>query len=689
LDSTEIATLRDLPLERFFHPRRVAVIGASGTPGSGPRLLWRTVKKRVESEGGEVFPVNPGRDELDGSPCYHRVGDIRGQLDLVVIAGGDPVEGMREAAARKPLFVMMFAAGFAEAGPDGVRAQDQIAKIVETSGVHLLGPNTTLNSFLPVRDLDPPKVALVSHSGHQGRHVWEAEQAGMPLAYWAPTGNEVDLEVADFVKWFADQPDVGAIACYVEGFKSGPAFRAAAAHALERRKPVVMVKVGRSPTGESNVQSHTAHVAGADRVADGIFAQHGVIRVDTLDELTHTSHFLARSRPPSASGVCIYTISGGTAAHLSDLVAAAGLQLPELTEATQARLKQWIPGRLRVSNPVDSGGGPTGDERGRLILETIVADPRVGVVICPFVANAYHLSEALVRDVLAVSETTDKPICLIWGAPVDSAPLFQDVLTKAPVHVFRTFGQCITALRGYFWYHARRERQRVPSIRRGTCPPYAVAASVHRNEAEAKALLRHYGIATSRDTMAPSPAEAAAAAESLGFPVVVKAVSPDVAHKSRHGLVSLGLATSDAVRAACDRMLSLVSTMDGVYLDGFLVSAMELGGVEAALGMVRDPVFGPAVMFGLGGTLLEAIEDVSFRVPPFDEAEARTMVGELRCATALRDAAGLSLDPAIEAIMAMQRIAVDLADRVSEIDVNPLLVRPGGVVALDALVIAR
>lgn len=636
-----------------------------------------------------MFPVNPGRDELDGSRCYQRVGDIPGDLDLVVIAGGDAIEGMKEAAERRPLFVMMFAAGFAEAGPDGAHAQEQIAKIVETSGVHLLGPNTTLNSFLPLRNLQPPKVALVSHSGHQGRHVWEAEQAGMPLAYWAPTGNEVDLEVADFIKWFADQPDVGAIACYVEGFKSGATFRSAAAHALERRKPVVMVKVGRSPMGVSNAQSHTAHVAGADRVADGVLSQHGVVRVDTLDELTHTSHFLARSRPPSASGVCIYTISGGTTAHLSDLMAAAGLSLPELTDETQARLKEWIPDRMRVSNPVDSGGAPTGDERGRPILETLLADPGVGVVVCPFVANAYHLSEALVRDVLAVSETTDKPICLVWGAPVDSAPLFQDVLTKSPVHVFRTFGQCITALRGYFSYHARAERSSSAPHPSPSRSRYPLAPGATLNEADAKALIAHYGIEISPHIVAHSPAEAAAAAESLGFPAVVKALSPDIPHKSRYGLVRLGLANEAAVRHACDAMLSTVALMDHARFEGFLVSTMELGGLEAALGVVRDPVFGPAVMLGLGGPLLEAMQDVSFRVPPFDEAEARAMMADLRCAAAITEAAGPSLDRVVEAVMAMQDMAVDLADVVSEIDVNPLLVRPRGVMALDALVVAR
>jgi acyl-CoA synthetase (NDP forming) len=699
LGSTEGFELRDVPLDRLFRPRRVAVIGASGTSGSGPRLLWRTVKRRVEQDGGEVYPVNPGRAELDGVRCYHRVGDVPGDLDLVVIAGGDPLEGLKQTAEKRPRFVMMFAAGFAESGAEGARAQEEIKAIIEASGVHLLGPNTTLNSFLPLRDLPSPKVALVSHSGHQGRHVWEAEQAGMPLAYWAPTGNEVDLEVADFVKWFADQPDVGAISGYVEGFKDGATFRAAAAYARARRKPIVMVKVGRSPTGVANAQSHTAHVAGGDAVADGVFAQYSVVRVDTLDELTHTSHFLARSRPPVAPGVCVYSISGGTAAHLSDLMTAAGLSLPPLAEETQQRLRQWIPDRLRVSNPVDSGGAPTGDDRGRPILETLIADPGVGVVVCPFVANAYHLSEALVRDALAVAETTTKPICLIWGAPIDSAPLYQNVLTRSSLHVFRTFSQCLTALRAYFRYHADSHRRDDFDVETadGTQPAgeplpgsdHSLLAGAVLNELDAKRILRSYGIPASRDVMARTPADAVAAAESLGYPVVVKGLSSGVIHKARHGMVHLGVATSAGVGAACRAIDAAVPAIGSVRLDGYLVSAMEFGGLELALGMVRDPVFGPAVMVGLGGSLLETVHDVAFRLPPFGGDEARRMLSDLRCWEGVRSAAGPSLGGVIDAVMAVQRMVTHLGDRLAEVDINPLLVRPSGVMALDGLVVAR
>ena len=280
-------------------------------------------------------------------------------MDLAVIAAGDPVTILEDVVGKHPLFVMIFAAGFAEAGAEGQALQDRMRQIVRDSGVYLLGPNTTLNSFLPLRsDLPGKALALISHSGHQGRHIWQGQDIGIPMAYWAPTGNEVDLEFADFVKYFATQEQVGAICGYVEGFKNGPKLRRAAELALAAGVPLVVVKVGLSELGQSTAMSHTAHLAGSDAVADAVFGQLGIVRVHGIDELLYTSAFLARSAPPQADGVCVYGISGGTLAHLSDLLAAAGVSVPALAESTQAALREWIPGYLRVSNPVDSGGAP-------------------------------------------------------------------------------------------------------------------------------------------------------------------------------------------------------------------------------------------------------------------------------------------------------------------------------------------
>jgi acyl-CoA synthetase (NDP forming) len=691
---TEAAdSLRDIPLDRFFHPRVVAFVGASATKGSSTRLLYYTVKRKVEAEGGVVHPVNPGRDEIDGVRCYRSIHDIEGPVDLAVIAAGDPVGILEDVVGKHPLFVMIFAAGFAEAGAEGQALQDRMRQIVRDSGVYLLGPNTTLNSFLPLRnDLPGKALALISHSGHQGRHIWQGQDIGIPMAYWAPTGNEVDLEFADFVKYFSGQERVGAICGYVEGFKSGAKLRRAAELTLAAGVPLVVVKVGLSELGQSTAMSHTAHLAGSDAVADAVFEQLGIIRVHGIDELLYTSAFLARSAPPRADGVCVYGISGGTLAHLSDLLSAAGVSVPPLTGATQAALREWIPGYLRVSNPVDSGGAPSGDWRGRHILQALVDDPGVGVVVCPFVANAYQLSDAVVRDVVEVAATTDKPVCLVWGSPTANEPVYQEILTSSPVVTFRTFGQCVTALKGYFDYHRARARAGAPTPvpTRPAAGPVDLPAGRTLSEAQSKAVLAAYGIPVSRDRLVGSADQAVAAADDLGYPVVLKINSPDIAHKSDLGLVRLGLADGASVATAFHALTDRAAEVaPDARVDGVLVAPELSGGVETVLGLTHDEVFGPVVMVGLGGVFAEVLADVAFRAPPFGRAEARAMVDGLKGRALLagvRGAPPADVDALLDAVMAVQQLALDHGGRIAELDVNPLLVRPDGAVALDALV---
>ena len=355
--------LRDLDLDRFFHPRAIAVIGASDTPGRPTTAMSAKIRDWGEAHGAAVHPVNPNRTEVDGLACFPTVADVPGDIDLAAILVGDAVTAFREVAARGARYAVVFAAGFAESGPAGAERQAELAALVRASATHLLGPNTNLNAFESFRtDLPGPTIALITQSGHQGRPVFQAQDLGIALSHWAPVGNEVDLEVADFVRHFVDQPEVGVVAAYVEGFKDGRTFALAADHAARHDTPIVVVKVGRTDEGRSMAQSHTGHLAGSDAVTDAVFRQYGVTRVDGLDELIDTAALFARTLRRSAAarsgrplGVCIYAISGGTGAHLADLAAAAGLHLPELAPATQAQLHEWIPAELRVSNPVDAG----------------------------------------------------------------------------------------------------------------------------------------------------------------------------------------------------------------------------------------------------------------------------------------------------------------------------------------------
>ncbi|EPJ39718.1 hypothetical protein STAFG_3211 [Streptomyces afghaniensis 772] len=446
----------DVPdLDRFFRPQSVAVIGASDAEGRPNTGITRQLADWAERVGARLYPVHPSRPAVFGMPCCPSVAGLPEQVDLAVVLVGDPLPVVEELAEAKARFAVVFASGFAETGPEGEAAQRRLTAAVGRSGMRLLGPNTNLNAFERFRaDLQGPAIALITQSGHQGRPVFALQELGIRLSHWAPTGNEADLESADFLSYFAEQPEVGAIACYLEGLKDGRSFLLAADRAARRGVPVVAVKVGRTETGARTAASHTGKLTGADAVVDAALRQYGVIRVDGLDELQDTATLLARARPPRADGVVVYSISGGTGAHVADLATEAGLRLPVLSEAKQAELHQWIPEYLSVANPVDNGGHPVGDQRGRKIIDAILDDPEVGVLVCPISGPFPPLSDRLVRDLVEAAEQTDKLVCVVWGSPVGTEPAYREVLLgSSRVATFRTVGNCLTAVRAYLGHH--------------------------------------------------------------------------------------------------------------------------------------------------------------------------------------------------------------------------------------------
>ncbi|MEV8595160.1 acetate--CoA ligase family protein [Streptomyces sp. NPDC052012] len=689
-------------LDRLFRPGSVAVIGASDAEGRPHTGITRQLLDWAERVGARLHPVHPRRPAVFGIPCAPSVADLPEQVDVAVVLVGDPLPVVEELAEAKARFAVVFASGFAETGEEGAAAQDRLAAAVAGSGMRLLGPNTNLNAFERFRDdLDGPAIALITQSGHQGRPVFALQENGVRVSHWAPTGNEADLETADFLSYFAEQPEVGAIAVYVEGLKDGRAFLLAADRAARRGVPVVAVKVGRTETGARTAASHTGKLTGADAVVDAAMRQYGVIRVDGLDELQDTAALLARARPPRADGVVVYSISGGTGAHVADLATAAGLRLPVLSEARQAELHRWIPGYLGVANPVDSGGHPVGDERGRRIIDALLDDPEVGVLICPITGPFPPLSDRLVRDLVDAAERTDKLVCVVWGSPVGTEPAYREVLLgSSRVATFRTVANCIGAVRAHLGHHRFVTGYRSPfdEAPRTPSPSYRKARMLMRpgeqlSEHAAKQLLRAYGIRVPREQLVTSAAAAVRAAGTVGFPVVMKASGARIAHKTELGLVRIGLTSASQVRDAY-RELTDIARYEDVALDGVLVCQMVEQGVEMVVGMSHDELFGPTVTAGIGGVLVEVLRDTAVRVPPFGEEQARDMLAELRGRPLLDGVRGrppADLDALVEVILRVQRIALELGDDLAELELNPLMVSPRGqgAVALDALAVCR
>lgn len=695
-------TMREVDLASFFEPKRIVVIGASVTPKRPNSAMWRKISAWGAARGAEVIAVNHRFDDLDGVQCHRSMASVSGPIDLAVILVGDAVGILPEVLAAEPKFAVIFGAGFSETGASGAKLERRLDWLLRRSDTRLLGPNTNLNAFETFRDdLNGLAVTLITQSGHQGRPVFQAQELGIRLTHWAPTGNEVDLEAADFIRYFADLPTTGAIAAYIEGFTDGRSLILAADHAAQSGVPIVCVKVGRTEVGASMAASHTGHMTGSDRVITNVFRQFGVIRVDGLDELTDVSAALARANQPprpKRRNVCVYAISGGTGAHMADMAAAAGLRLPTLAKSTRDELRTHIPGYLRVSNPVDSGGAPSADSRGPKILRAILDDPAVDLVICPITGALETLSMPLARDLVAAAETSDKPIFVVWGSPTES-PAFRDVLcSSSKLAIFRSFGTCVSAAAAYFDHHEFVARYRSPfrSVATRRHPGAAkvsplLVPGTNLAEFSSKKVLAAYGIPCGRNTVATSADLAAKAFRKSRGPVAMKISSADIAHKSDLGLVKLGVETDREVREQFERMVRRAGKRaPGAKIDGVLVTEMAPKGIECVVGVTRDPLFGPVVSFGAGGLLVELVDDLAIRVPPFGRTEARRMIDQTlvsKLLAGVRGAKPANVAAVIDVIMAVQRLAMDFADEISEIDINPLVVSPTGAVAVDALIV--
>ncbi len=697
--------LRDVDLDTFFRPSRVVVIGASDNRRPND-AMWRKIRDWATKFDAEVIPVNPKRESIDGIKCYPSILDVEGDIDLAVILVGAAVEMFETVLEKQPKFAVIFAAGFAEMDGEGEALQQRLEDLIASGGTHLLGPNTNLNAFETFRDDNGDRsIALITQSGHQGRPIFQSQDLGVAMSHWAPAGNEADLEFADFARYFADLETTGAIAAYIEGFKDGRTMMLAADHAAKARVPLVCVKVGRTDEGTSMAKSHTGHLTGSDRVTSDVFRQLGVIRVDGLDELTDVSSTFCRTvAPPEGRAkerrVCVYAISGGTGAHMADLVADAGMSLPELAPKTQKALRSRIPGYLRVSNPVDSGGPPSSDERGIEILRAIVADPNVDMVIIPITGALASLSVPFTRDISIVAKETDKPLFVVWGSP-SWDDVYENTLLPARIPVFRNFANCVTTARAWFDHHEFTERYRSAFSKLPSKPSnnragveHLMAGSGALAEHEAKAVLAAYGIPVTEDILCTSAAAAAKAAGQLdrGDGVVMKVASPDILHKSDLGLVRVGVKGQSAARKAFGEIVDIAEseTPKRTRVDGVLVCELADPGVECVVGVSQDELFGPVVMFGLGGVFVEVFEDVAFRVPPFDRAEARRMIEQTRGAKLLAGARGrpkAKVAAVVDVLMKVQQLALDFAGELEELDINPLVVRPDGVVAIDALIV--
>lgn len=697
---------RQVDWAALLEPRTVAVVGATDTAGTQQRAQWTQVHERLTARGATVVPVHPTKPDILGTPAYPSISAIPFDLDLAIVLVRDPLPVLEECVAKGVRAAVVFAAGFAEVGTEeGAEGQRRLEEL-SSGTMRVLGPNTNLNIFQPWRqDIPGKKLAIVTQSGYQGRPITQGEVLGIPIQSWATIGNEADLEFADFVAYYAGLPDTGAIAGYVEGFRDGRTLMLAARVAAEHGVPIVLIKVGRSEAGRAMAQAHTGHLTGSDAVHDAVFAQSGIVRVDDLDEIIEISGMFCHTDllpAGSSGGVAIYAMSGGTASHMVDLCAAAGLNVPRLEERTVKALGEHIPWFLRKDNPVDTGGAITATPAGRAVLELMLEDANTDILLAPITGVFPGMSDALAKDLIDLHRRGTKPIIAVWSSPLRDDPAYR-ALCEAGVPLFHSFTAAVKGIKALVDFSAFVASSTdpfvdVPLERSAAATEVTALLSEGRalDEVESKAVLRAFGIPTVEERVVTTAAEAVAAAGELGLPVVMKIVSADIGHKSDLGLVEVGVATDEAVEETFARLVvSAQRQCPEAAVRGVVVQPMVTGAVaEAIVGLSHQVPFGPTLLFGLGGIFTEVFEDVTFRVPPFTRASARQMVEEIKGATLLHGTRGRpagDVESLVDVIMGLQRLALEVGDQVAELDVNPLMVLPDGqgVVAVDALVYGR
>lgn len=697
------AALIDLPsLEPLFAPRSIAVIGASGTVGkigAAPLAFLRD-----HGFDGPIFPVNPRVAEIGGLKAYASVRDIEAPVDMAIFAvPAERLEGsVADCAAKGVRAGVIFTSGLAEAGPEGEAAQRRIAGIARAAGMRLLGPNClgianyasgVVASFSPFFWKAPAgvgRMALVSQSGAFGGYAaMAAQDLGLSFSYWVTTGNEADVDLADGLAFLASDPQTRVILAYMEGCRNGPKLIEALRMCHRRRTPVVMLKVGRTEIGAAAAASHTASLAGQDSVYDAVFAQNGVYRADSIDEWFDIGRAAALGRFPSSDRVALFTASGGVGVFMADEAVARGLDVAPLPDDAQAAVRALVP-FAGTRNPIDVTGQTLADVGlFEQAIDAVLARSDYGSIVS-FHAGIGRSPAAGGRLQKAWGEVRRRFPDAIVAVSGAGTPEIERAYEDEGCLVFRDPGRAVRAVAALSRLGSFFERDITPPE-----TPSPSARLPHRamSEVEACDALEGAGLPIAPRQLVASSSEARAAADALGYPVVLKIVSPDILHKTDVGGVALSLQDGDAVAEAftltTDRARAAVPN---ARIEGCLVAPMIRGGVETILGVQRDPVFGPVVMFGLGGVLVEVMRDVSFRVAPFDEAEALRMIGETRASAVLRGVRGAPAADVATLARALSRLslfAAAHADTILSIDVNPFLVLPQGegAVALDAVIL--
>lgn len=699
------------PLDTFFAPNSIAIIGASRDEKKIPGLLLTFLRRNGFS--GAIFPVNPSYENIGDLLCYPSIGAIGKPVDLaiVIIPARAVLGALQDCAAAGVKNAIIISSGFAEEGGERADMQAEIAELAKRTGMRISGPNAEgfynepqriAATFSPTVDVKPDsprllatprRVGIIAQSGGIGFAIYNRAKAmGVAVSNVISTGNESDLAAGEFLDYMAQDANTDVILLFIEGIRDPQMFVAAAQRAAESGKPVIVTKVGRSGAGERAAASHTASMAGWTAAYDAVFAKYGFIVSHDLDEAVAIAAAFASAPLPRGERVAIVTVSGGAGAWMADTLAAEGLQIPELSDGLQAQVRALIPSYGSPRNPVDITAQAVHSGGLQKIVELLERSSDVDVIVVVVSLSSEARIPVKRDEIKPLIDRQIKPILFFtYTLPSQFA---RTELAASGIVAFSgiaAFGRAISRLVG------RSRFMPVKSLAlempRLTFPTGAVPEKL--SEYESKTLLREGGISVPEGRLVRDQSQLAGALSGISFPVAMKIQSRDIPHKSEAGGVKVNVRDPGEAAAAFDGLVANARRFKPeAAIDGVLVEPMAAPGVEMIIGAVNDSTFGPIVMAGLGGVATELFKDVVYRPAPVDVAEAATMIGELKSAALLNGFRGAPKadTAALAALIArLSQLAVALEDRVSEIEINPGRVHEegAGITIVDALVVGR
>lgn len=701
--------------ERLFCPRAIAIVGATD---DAVRPGGQTVNSLKEfGYKGKIYPVNPRHKEILGFRCYESLAAIGEPVDVAVIAvpAESAVERVRECGELGIPYAVVLGGGFREIGAEGIARQNKMMQYARAHGVRIIGPNCL--GFVNIHErvyaafgsvarpplLAPGGVSMVMQSGGFGNSLaMGCHVAGIGFRVIIASGVEADLTAPELIDALVDDPETETILAYLEGVSDGRALIAAAERALAAGKPILVWKAGNTRQGARVAATHTANMTGSYDVWRAAMRQSGMIELHDIDQAADYIKALRPRRYPRGRNVAVISPSGGSAVAFSDAADAHGLSLPKPAAQTTAVLRAALKNPVSLDNPFDLGAGGVSErtkDQFQTAVDVLLRDDEMHQLCLMFPTLIGNRAIAGASVLAEAAKHTDKPMLVFWSMPRSVAPSAFEALEAAQIPILGSPLRVARAAAVLADYAAlRRNRaaaQKTPRLPAPALDKLLSGAAGTLDEARSKLVISALGIGVTRDvTLAPG-AENDCDKIALEFPVAVKVLSPDIAHKTDVGGVELNIKDRSGLKAAAQNVAARArSAQPNARIEGVLVSEMVVDAVEVIVGAINDPVFGPVVLLGMGGVLAEALHDVAYRIAPFGLAEAQAMIGELRTSCIFEGMRGkppCDVAALADALVKISQFAWDCRDRISELDINPLMVRPRGrgVVAADALVVLR